>query len=282
MRKYKYNYSLILPYRDKYDLFLKAVDSVPDRNDIQIIIVDNAPQPLLKADVPVKQNALVTYTTSSPIKGAGCARNVGLKKVEGRFIIFLDADDYFIPKAFESFDNYLDQDFDIVYFKANSINLKNGQQCGRHKVINHLVTTFLEGNNEDVLRYQFVNPIAKMFQSEFVLKKGFQFDEIKVSNDVWFSIMTGHAARRITADNAVVYMITAGDNGTSLTRRMTKENWFIRFQVMVRVNKFLKSVGKYQYRIRLIGALRIAWRDFGFRESLRLWKYACANRVGIF
>ena len=239
--KMDFNYSIIIPYRDKYELFLKAVNSIPDRKDIQIIIVDNASEPMPQDLVPRMEKAKVTYATSSPTRGAGCARNVGLTKVEGYFIVFLDADDYFTPNAFAAFDKYLKQDYDIVFFQSDSIHLSDNLQSHRHETINQLITTYLKNGNEDLLRYRFVNPISKMFRADFVLHSGILFDEIRVSNDVWFSVMTGHAAKHITADNAVVYMITAGDNGTSLTRMMTKENWFTRYQVMVRVNKFLKS-----------------------------------------
>ena len=277
-----YNYSIIVPFHDKYDLFLKAVESIPDREDIQIIIADNAPEQLSKGQVPIKNKATITYTTSSATMGAGAARNAGLKHVKGRFIIFLDADDYFTPNAFPSFDDYLEKDFDIVYFQTDSINLKDGTRSNRHNRINTLVRTFVSNGNEDLLRYEFVNPVAKMLRTEFVLGGGFQFDEIRVSNDVWFSVMTGHAAKKITADEAVVYMITAGDSGGSLTKKLTKENWFTRYQVMVNVNKFLKSVGKYEHRIVLKGALRIAWKEFGFKEFLHFLKYAYDNKVGIF
>ena len=83
-----YNYSIVLPYYDKYELFVKAVDSIPDREDIQIIVVDNSKEPLVEQQIPCKQRAKVTYITSDNTKGAGCARNVGLKKVEGKYILF--------------------------------------------------------------------------------------------------------------------------------------------------------------------------------------------------
>lgn len=275
------NYSIIVPYHDKFDLFVKAVESIPDREDIQIIIADNATEPLFKEQIPSKSKATITYTIASPTKGAGAARNVGLKHVEGKCILFLDADDYFTPEAFLAFDKYVEKDFDIVYFKTDSINLNDGTRSNRHNRINPLIQSFFTDGNEDILRYRFVNPIAKMLRTEFVIGGGFQFDEILVSNDVWFSIMTGHSAKKITADDAVVYMITAGDSGSSLTKKRTKENWFTRYKVMVKVNTFLKSIGKYQYRIILKGALRIAWKEFGFKEFLRFLKYAYDNKVGI-
>lgn len=278
----QYSYSVIVPYRDKYDLFVKAIESIPDRDDIQIIIVDNAPQPIKEDMVPVKRDATIVYANSSPVKGAGCARNEGLRHVEGRYILFLDADDFFTVEAFDAFDKYIGSEYDIVYFRADSVSLVYGSRSERHKNIDYLVKTYDKTGNEDFLRYRFINPVAKMLRSEFVKDNGFQFDEIPVSNDVWFSVMTGHSAKLITADKSVVYMITTGESGSSLTKKLTKENWFTRFQVCVKVNKFLKSIGKYNYRIRLLGGLRVAWRKFGFREFMRFLKYAFESHVGIF
>ena len=277
-----YQYSVIIPYRDTLDLLHKAIASVPERGDIQVIIVDNSEKPLADGQIPRKELAKVEYITSDPTMGAGRARNEGLKQVQGEWILFLDADDYFTGEAFSAFDRYLTSDYDIIYFDADSINLRDGSPSSRHGVIHQLISGYIDKGEEGLLRYRFVNPIAKMLKAAFVLDSGIKFDETRVSNDVWFSVQTGHAARKVTADSCKVYMITAGESGSSLTRKRTKENWFIRYQVMVRVNKFLKSVGEYKYRIRLKGALRIAWKDFGFKEFLRLLKYAYDNKVGIF
>ncbi len=278
----KYNYSIVLPYRDKYDMFLTAIDSVPDREDIQIIIVDNAPQPLEEKQIPQKKNANVTYVTSSPTKGAGCARNVGLQNIEGKFLLFLDADDYFTTSAFDAFDRFLKENFDIVFFSADSVNLSTGLRSVRHETIEKRIKEYLQTKEEGLLRYGIVNPIAKMFKAEFVSNNHIKFDETRVSNDVWFSMMTGNRAERISASADVVYMITEGGSGTSLTKSLNKDNWFIRFQVMVKVNKFLREVGAYQYHTRLSGFLSVAWREFGIKEFLRFLKYAIDNRVSIF
>lgn len=277
-----YNYSIIVPYRDKYELFLKAVESIPDREDIQIIIVDNSPETLHQELVPSKIHSTIEYKTSSPTKGAGCARNVGLSSVKGRFVLFLDADDYFTPDAFKAFDKYTDKEFDIVFFKPTSINLVNGKESDRHTSYANKVDYYLSTRNEDRLRCRWEVPWAKMFNASYLLSGGFKFDEVKVSNDVYFSLMTGCNARTITADEAIVYVVTEGEKGTSLTRSLTRDNWFIRYQVMVRVNKYLKSIGKYQYRIRLLGALRIALNEFGIKEFFRFLNYARNNGVGIF
>lgn len=278
----KYNYSVVIPFHDKYELFVKAVDSIPDRKDIQIIVVDNAPEPLLKDRIPSKLKSKVIYSNSSPTKGAGCARNEGLKHVDGKYLLFLDADDYFTREAFSAFDRYLEKEFDIVFFNPTSVRLSDGEKSDRHSYFSNNIDQYIKNGNEGLLRYRWEAPWAKMFRSDFIFKKQVQFDETRVSNDVWFSVMTGHAAKKIHADSSVVYVVTEGESGSSLTKKRTRENWFIRYQVSVRVNKFLKSVGKYKYRIRLLGFLNIALKEFGIRVFLQFLIYALKNRVWIF
>lgn len=277
-----YNYSIVVPYRDKYELFLKAVDSIPDREDVQIIIVDNAPLPLLKERLPKKQKAAVVYTTSSPIKGAGAARNVGLKFVEGKFMLFLDADDYYTPEAFPAFDKYLESDYDIIYFKPTSIRLSDGRVSDRHLDLAGKVETFCKSGDDRAIRYRWGAPWSKLIRSEFVKAGGFQFEEIKVNNDAWFSLMTGHNAKKVFADPTEVYVVTEGGAGQSLMKTVTRENAYIRFDAAIRENKFLKSVGRYDMHIRLLGFLRIALVNFGPKEMFRYLRIARENNMGIF
>ena len=275
----RYNYSVIIPYRDTFFLLQKAIESIPDRKDIQIIVVDNSKDVIGLSSLPTKKFSKVDYLTSDSSKGAGCARNVGLIHAEGRYLVFLDADDYFTPNAFCVFDKYLNQDFDIVYFDADSIHLKDGTPSSRHNNIHQYIQTFLNSGDEGILRYRFVNPIAKIVSLEMVKEHNIQFDEVRVSNDIMFSVLTGHHAKRVTASAEVVYMITEGESGTSLTKTFNKENQFIRFQVSVRRYKYITSVGQKKYRPRLAGALRIALMNFGPKELFRYIHYAYCNKV---
>lgn len=277
-----FNYSIIIPYRDRLSLFQKAIESIPDRKDIQLIIVDNAPQPLLQDQIPVKLLARVEYTKSSPVKGAGCARNVGLEKVKGRFILFLDADDYFSNEAFQAFDRYLDDEYDIVFFKTTSICIPSGTPSTRHIGTCSLIEHYIQTKDDEALRYRWYGPIAKLFKARFVLENNFKFEEIKVANDAWFSVITGHNAKSIAVDGAIVYVITEGEQGSSLTKQRNRENYFTRFENDVKINNFLKEVNHYKMRNRLLGSIRIAFVNYGFLEMVRYLRYASKHKAGIF
>lgn len=277
------NYSVVIPYYDKYELFVKAVDSIPDREDIQIIVVDNSKEPLVENQIPIKQKTMITYVTSDNTKGAGCARNVGLTKVKGKYILFCDADDYFTPEAFDSFDKYLDKEYDIVFFKSASIVLKTGCISDRHIEYNSLIDDYYSNGDDERLRYRYEAPWSKLYHSSFILSDNtIRFEEIRVNNDAWFSLMAGHYAKNITADMTEVYVITEGETGTSLTKIRSLENFQIRYNCAIRINLFLKSVNHYDKRIRLLGFIRIAFCEFGFIVGVKSLKKLMKNKLSFF
>lgn len=276
------NYSVIIPYRNTYDLLVKCIDSIPDRKDIQIIIVDNSECQLSTDLIPKKQFAKILYLISDSTKGAGHARNVGLKYAEGDYILFADADDYFSNAAFNSFDNFISLHYDIVYFKADSIMLLSGKPSRRHDQINPFVDDYMKNGNEDAVRYKVVVPYCKLFSRQFILNQNIFFDETKVSNDMMFSIKTGHAATSISADSDIVYIITEGEKNSSLTKTKSKENQYIRFQVAVSQYKFMESIGKKNLRFHLLSFVVHSLLDFGFAEFVKYVKYVKENKVNIF
>lgn len=267
-----FRYSVIIPYRDKYDLLLTAVDSIPDREDIQIIVVDNSDSPLPSESVPSKLYSRLDYLLSEPGLGAGRARNKGLSAAEGEFILFLDADDYFTHDAFETFDRYSASGSDIVFFNATSVTLSDGKPSDRHLYIDSLIRGFMAGNGSGMVRYRFDNPVPKMFLASFVQANQIRFDEVRCSNDTMFSLKTGHLASLVTVVDKVVYVITEGRRNTTLTSTRSRENQFTRFMVSLDRNRYCKSIGKTSYSQRLLPPIFFAFRDFGLKEMLRYLK----------
>lgn len=274
------NYSVIIPFRDCTDFLRVACGSIPVRDDIQIIVVDNAQKPIGADAITNFGNANIEYYTSSPAKGAGCARNEGLKHAKGKYLLFLDADDYFTSDAFAAFDAELNSDFDIVYFNAISIVLRTGETGNRHLSIDSNIKKALNGD-EDVLRYHFVNPVCKMVRREFVEKYAIWFQEVPASNDLMFSVKTGHYASKVKAVDKVVYVITVGEVGTSLTRTLSVRNEEARFHVMVDWYLFLKEVNRLDMSPRILGFILKGYRLFGLKIGTEWLIYALKHRVNI-
>lgn len=278
----QYNYSVIIPFRDCTDMLQIACNSIPKRDDIQVIVVDNASIPLGKEVVNDFGNPNIEYYTSSPKKGAGCARNEGLKHAHGKFLLFLDADDYFASDAFDAFDLELSTECDIVYFNATSVKLGTNITADRHFTIDAQIIKSLKTGNHDELRYRFVNPVCKMIRKSLVDAYDIKFQEVPASNDVMFSVITGHYANKVKSVNKTVYVITCGELGSSLTRTHSYTNELARFHVFVEWYTFLKRVDRLDMCPRVLGFIYKGFKLFGFKIGLQWLWYAICHKVNIF
>lgn len=236
------NYSIIIPHFSKggTELLDRAISSIPIRSDIEIIVVDNSITPI-NDDLYIG-NPSVKIIYSDNNRGAGGARNEGMSIAEGRWLLFMDADDYFTPNAFDTFDKYLNTDYDIIFFKPTSLYPDTGVLADRHLVFCQEIDDYIKTGNDYDLRYrEFEVPWAKMFRSKFVKEESILFDEVPASNDVMFSLKTGIAANKIVASPDIVYCVTVTKG--SITNVKSLRNLESDFNVRIRKNAYLKSHG---------------------------------------
>ena len=240
----KYKLSIIIPHYESFNFLRKCLDSIPDLDGVEIIVIDdNSPNwdlycNDLKVDYPN-----VIFEILSDNKGAGAARNRGLELAAGEWLMFADADDYFEPFAFDVILKYCADDADIIYFKTDSYDVVSKTQSDRHIVINQYIDEYLihAKMSEENLRFRSYGPVAKMIRKKMVLSHNIKFDEVRYSNDVMFSARIGYYASSIIAVDSIVYCITTSSN--SLSRSMNKESLLCRYKIAVNYNRFLKEVG---------------------------------------
>lgn len=135
--------SIIMPVYNQEELVIRALDSIPKRDDIEIIIInDGSTDNTLKVCQEwVKRNPNARVVSYEENKGLGHAKNVGFDNAVGRYINELDSDDYLYTKEYEKVIDELDGT-DIVYMdlQENSGYVLNfndktkidwGSQCAR-------------------------------------------------------------------------------------------------------------------------------------------------------
>ena len=95
--------------------------------------------------------------------GQGYARNVGLKKATGEYVMFIDSDDYV--------------DLKIVEKLANSIKDSDIAICNIYKVINYKNELFVNyhefGNNQINMMLSHPGPVAKLYRKEILKDSSF-------------------------------------------------------------------------------------------------------------
>lgn len=97
--------SVIMPAYNSSGYVSRAVQSVIDQtmSEWELIIVDDCSEDntvdVLNEDFSQFENILVIKNTKN--MGAAYSRNIAIKKAKGRFIAFLDSDDYWYPAKLE-------------------------------------------------------------------------------------------------------------------------------------------------------------------------------------
>ena len=271
MNNTQFTYSIIIPHYTKSDTLLleRCVNSIPERDDVEILIADNSPIEINSKLFSHRKNTTILYSDKN--KGAGCARNVGLQHATGKWLIFMDSDDYLTPDAFVHFDQYINDNSDIIYFKTTSINNSTGKISKRHCAYNRLIEEYekrIPIDNGFKLRVMHYVPWGKMIKRELVCTNGFTFDEVPASNDVVFCTKTGLAAKSINVDYNIVYCTTVTDG--SLTRTHNLKYFSSRFFAYCRCNDVLKQQG---YPIKYsMGRNALKAKVYGWKH---VWKFLC-------
>ena len=239
-------FSVIIPHKNTPDLLQRCLNSIPRSSDVQIIVVDdNSGESAVDFDhFPGLNDPFVEVILTKEGKGAGYARNIGLTKAKGKWLLFADADDFFVKNAFDILFAYANASEEIIFFKPTSIYSDTGEPAERANSKILFIDNFLSNKkySEDFLRYRRSNPWGKMIKKALVDREHILFDETPVSNDVMFSCLTGHYAKSINCVNEVIYTVTMSKG--SLTNIKNFNIIKTRYIIDLKRNKFLREINK--------------------------------------
>ena len=197
-------YTFIIPHKNCPDLLNRCVSSIPVRNDIQIVIIDDNSDEDKKPSI-IRDGLETILLNSEQSKGAGRARNVGLDHAKGKWLLFADADDYFsenLPKLMDKFQS--DETTDIVYLSASKFDEK-----GTFSKINEskLVNDYLQNRPKAELRLrcELWTPWSRMVKRDVVVNNNIRFDEIPAANDKMFGLLSSKFSKTIAVEGDVIY-----------------------------------------------------------------------------
>ena len=112
-------YSIIIPHKGIPDLLMRCLRSIPVSEDIQVIVVDDnsADADTYLDKYPELSRPYLEFIRTKTGGGAGYARNVGLDRAKGKWLLFADADDFFVEDMHDIISSYVDSEADVIYFK---------------------------------------------------------------------------------------------------------------------------------------------------------------------
>jgi glycosyltransferase involved in cell wall biosynthesis len=267
--------SIIVPTHNSASFFARLLDSIPRRDDIELIVVDDHSLPeeqsAVKDMVVGCGIAHTCFVVNEGVNSAGAARNVGLALAKGRWLVFADSDDYFTENFATAIDRYADSGADIVLFRPAVVAIGG---LGAHDWTRY--PDALVGRvppTEVGLVIAIV--VSQFFSREFVIRNDIKCAETKVANDYLFSATAYCNAHRLVVDTRPIYTHVER-NGSLVRTRMTRETLMTRVAMNVEVAKYLRRQLRTSTYRRVAPVSRHfyvqALREFGIRAMLDVWE----------
>ena len=236
---------------DKY--INQCIDSLLNQSfkNFEIIVVDDGSTDRTYSilnEYKAKNENLYIYRQKN--KYAGVARNNGLSRAKGEYVLFLDADDFFEPNMLMlAYQRAKSVDADIVVFKGREYNdvTKEFKNC-RFPLSPELFPNkaVISAGEFGEKLFQANSCIAwnKLISKKFIDKVGVKFSSTKSSNDTVFIYTLLSLAKRITLVNEILVNYRTG-NPNSLQRSKAK-SWECICIAFFQLKKKLIETGQYE------------------------------------
>lgn len=242
----KIRLSIIIPHYNSPKKLMRLLDTIDFTDDIQTIVVDDKSNKDLNVYNSLKNhekyNKVMFVDNVTKSKGAGVSRNIGLQHASGEWILFADADDFFVENAFSVIRKYWNEEKDIVFFTPTSIIENTNTKSKRHLGYEKLIEEYLQKKekSELFLRYGFRTPTSKIIKRELIFRNRINFSNTIVCNDDFFSVKVGFCAKTILATKDIIYCIE--DGSSSLSKKREENYFWACFNESLKIDNYLKKI----------------------------------------
>lgn len=230
--KSDYPVSIIIPtYNAKTEEILKAFNSIKSQTigfkNLEVIFVDDAST--FKDSFPILQKLNDSYINIKSIflkenRGAGNARNNGIDIAKGKYIMFLDHDDFFFKNSCEILYHTINKEkVDIVC--GNYINHQRG---GKINWSNIHLSKYNKANNVcENMNFFKVDPSTgtKIYRKEFLNSNNLRYKDFKSGQDLYFNHETLFKAEGLVfIDEPMMEYIVRNDANENLSSMSIKNS----------------------------------------------------------
>ena len=209
--------SIIIPVYNVEDYIRKCLSSCLKLNlkesDYEIIVVDDgSPDNSLSIvkDVASKNSNIRIF--SKPNGGLSSARNYGLERARGRYVWFIDSDDYIIPDIIPFILSKMEENkLDMYVINWQKVTTKNKyiNDDNKHKIKSY--STVLDGSSFFPLLNNFFFAPRFIINKQFFLENNFSFKEGIFYEDIELLPRVILKANRIMGGPDLVYFYLQRD-----------------------------------------------------------------------
>lgn len=236
-------YSFIIPHKNSPSLLMRCIKSIPLRDDIEVIVIDDDSDIDKQPQEPDSRVKIVRLDKTHS-KGAGRARNIGISYATGEWLLFPDADDYYEQGFLDILDQHKDRkDLQVLYFSCRGVDTETLEFSHCADSVQQCIEGF-DGSEDslNVVKYMTHSPWCKMIRRKFVLDYGLFYDEVKKGNDVKFSYLSAYFAKHVEVIKERLYVYTFNTGSITHSQRSVSGSIDIRLNE-AKSKAFLRYIG---------------------------------------
>lgn len=220
--------SIVMPIYNAEKYLKQAIDSLinQDFHNFELICVNDGSKDssLSILEDYAKQDNRITIINKANT-GAGDSRNIGIKQAKGKYLLVLDADDFFEKNMLSlAYQKAEKTQADMVvyryYFYDNQKNTAKAQKYSWPKISSIKSGVFSKQDFPKQIFNIFSNaPFFKLYKRDFIVNNQIKFDNLKCCNDMTFSLWSIYLAKKIALlDLPLVYYRINTSTQISATR----------------------------------------------------------------
>ena len=224
--------SIIVPVYNVEKYLAKCIDSIisQEYDDWELILVNDGSSDSSKAiceEYCINDNRISLYNQENA--GPSAARNLGIKKAKGKYITFIDSDDYVTPTYLTDLVKY-DSDiiasgFDLWYFNGKPTRRKTYDKLGIYSLLNNNIGEAIAIGE---YKYLWHSPCCKLYYRELLISNNLLFNEdLNYGEDHLFNLTVLLHCTRITLVPVSNYIYTHYGNLSLTSRSVPYEIMFI-------------------------------------------------------
>lgn len=259
--------SVIVPVYNVEQYIEECLDSLVNQtlDDIEIIIIndgstDNSQEIINKYSKKYKN--IKSFIQEN--HGQAVARNVGLTHATGKYISYVDSDDYVEINMFkELYDEIEENNFDIVI--SNIIKEENGESY----VFKNYWNIKKEANKNFMTSH--MGPVARLYSRELLIKNNFKFMEGVIYEDLGSIPVLGMYTKKIKYINKAYYHYRVRE-GSSMKQKKYNEKLESIFKVMESLSNNISEEYneelEYLYIEHLLYSASLRFIEFNKKDKL--------------
>lgn len=264
------NISVIIPVYNTEKYLDECIKSVLNQTyqDFELILVDdhstdNSPLIIKKY---LKQDSRIKAVTNKNSHGAGGARNTGIELSSGKYLAFLDSDDYYLPNFLEKMlltQKQNDTDIVISYY----YNLFNENTFIDKLNFNYGFEPLNLFSKKSIPKYLF-NVVSypiwnRLYKKDYLTKYNLYFEEVLCGEDGLFNTLSTFLADKIELLQEPLIVHRIAHSTTNLSSLCNTQNYNQTERILIQ----LQALKKYKASKEIIQSLINLWLENAYNHK---------------